>query len=560
MDDLTGSAHTVPKMAECKEMETGLRQSETNFQELADLLPQAVFEMDMNGAFTFANKHGFDSFRYTQNDFVNGLNAVQMVVPEDRERVKENIQRILNGEKLGGIEYTAQRKDGSTFPVVIFSSPVFHENEIVGVRGVIFDITERKQTEKQLRKSRAELLVKHEQLMILFAQVELAKKQWEKTLDCISDLVILVDPQEKVRRCNKPVAELAGKHHKNLLGMEWKELLLTPEMDVSSFSEAGGELFHKPSGRWFSLTTYPFSAGDGEDASGAVITLHDTTEIKQAATELEKAYADLKATQAQMLQREKMASIGQLAAGIAHEINNPIGFVSSNLGTLGKYVERLTDFIDAQSQVMESLHTPEAAEKLEKKRKELKLDYIVEDVKQLIKESMDGTDRVRKIVQDLKSFSRVDEAEYKHADINECLESTMNIVWNELKYKATVHKEYGNIPLTRCYPQQLNQVFMNLLVNASHAIEKQGEITVRTWHENGNICIAVTDTGRGIPAENLNRIFEPFFTTKEVGMGTGLGLSITYDIVKKHKGEIAVASQVGNGTSFTVRIPVVDGR
>ncbi|KAF0219761.1 MAG: two-component system NtrC family sensor [Geobacteraceae bacterium] len=560
MDKLMESIHGVPGMAESEQTVETIRQSEARFRELTDLLPQTVFEMDRDGALTFANRHGFDSYGYTPDDFSKGLTAVQMVVPEDREKARENIQRVLSGERLGGIEYTAQRKDGGTFPVVIFSSPVVYENNIVGLRGVIFDITERKQTEKQLRKSQAELLVKHEQLMILFAQVELAKKQWEKTLDCISDLVILVDREEKVRRCNGPVAELAGKPHDKLIGAEWKELLLTPEMDVISITETGGELYHRPSGRWFCLSTYPFTTGDGGGTAGAVVTLHDTTEIKQATTALEKAYADLKSTQAQMLQREKMASIGQLAAGIAHEINNPIGFVASNLGTLGKYVERFTDFIDAQTKALESLQTPETAEKLGMKRKELKLDYIIEDVKQLIKESVEGTDRVRKIVQDLKSFSRVDEAEYKHADINECMDSTMNIVWNELKYKATVHKEYGDIPLTRCYPQQLNQVFMNLLVNASHAIEKQGEITVRTWLEDENIYIAVADNGCGIPEENLSRIFEPFFTTKEVGMGTGLGLSILYDIVKKHKGEIAVESRVGKGTTFTVWIPVVDGR
>jgi len=275
---------------------------------------------------------------------------------------------------------------------------------------------------------------------------------------------------------------------------------------------------------------------------------------------LEKAYTELKATQAKILQQEKMASIGQLAAGVAHEINNPIGFISSNLGTLDKYVNRLTEFITAQSEVLGALKSVESEEVLREKRKKLKLDYIIPDIKALIEESLDGADRVRRIVQDLKSFSRVDEAEYKHADINECIESTINIVWNELKYKAVLKKEYGEIPLTKCYPQQLNQVFMNLLVNAAHAIEKQGEITIRTWHEDGSIFVAISDTGAGIPKENISRLFDPFFTTKEIGKGTGLGLSITYDIVKKHTGDIMVHSEEGKGTSFTVRIPIVEGR
>jgi PAS domain S-box-containing protein len=279
--------------------------------------------------------------------------------------------------------------------------------------------------------------------------------------------------------------------------------------------------------------------------------------LQLALEELEGAYKELKATQSKILQQEKMASIGQLAAGVAHEINNPMAFISSNLGTLDKYVNRLTEFIQTQSEVIEALHMTDAIEGLKRKQKELKLDYITEDIKGLITESLDGSERVRKIVLGLKSFARVDEAEYKYANINECIESTINIVWNELKYKATLKKDYGNLPLTKCYPQQINQVFMNLLINAGHAIESQGEITIKTWAEDGSILIAISDTGYGISKEDLNKIFEPFFTTKEVGKGTGLGLSITYEIVKKHDGEITVESEVGKGTTFTVRLPIV---
>jgi len=279
--------------------------------------------------------------------------------------------------------------------------------------------------------------------------------------------------------------------------------------------------------------------------------------LQLALEELERAYKELKATQAQILQQEKMASIGQLAAGVAHEINNPMAFISSNLGTLDKYVHRLTGFIQTQSEVIGSLKAADAIEGLKRKQKELKLDYITEDINQLITESLEGSERVQKIVQGLKRFARVDEAEYKYADINECIESTINIVWNELKYKATLKKDYGNLPLTKCYPQQMNQVFMNLLINAGHAIEKQGEITIKTWNEDGSIWVAISDTGHGIPKESLNRIFEPFFTTKEVGKGTGLGLSITYEIVQKHNGEITVESEVGKGTTFTINIPIV---
>ncbi|MBI5576374.1 MAG: PAS domain-containing protein [Deltaproteobacteria bacterium] len=280
-------------------------------------------------------------------------------------------------------------------------------------------------------------------------------------------------------------------------------------------------------------------------------------ELSRKNVELQKAYTELKTSQAKILQQEKMASIGQLAAGVAHEINNPIGFVSSNLGTLRKYVDRLTQYMDLQEGVIYRCCPEAERDTLQDKSREMKIDHTRKDISDLIEESAEGTERVRTIVLDLKAFSRVDEADAKMADINECLSSTINIVWNELKYKAALKREFGEIPPTRCRPRQLNQVFMNLLVNASQAIETNGEIGVRTWSENGHIVVAVSDTGCGIPSEHLGRIFEPFFTTKEVGKGTGLGLSITYDIVKQHNGDISVASEIGIGTTFTVKIPVI---
>jgi two-component system NtrC family sensor kinase len=273
--------------------------------------------------------------------------------------------------------------------------------------------------------------------------------------------------------------------------------------------------------------------------------------------ELEQAYVELSSTQSKILQQEKMASIGQLAAGVAHEINNPMGFISSNLGTLNKYLDRLVEYIGILTEAKTTMDRLATDEALAGARKRLKVDFVLEDTKKLVAESLDGADRVKTIVQNLKSFSRVDQAETIFADVNDCIDSALNIVWNELKYKTTVKKEYGALPQTRCYPQQLNQVFMNLLVNAAHAIDKQGVITLRTWHQDGSVFASVSDTGMGISDNNLSRIFEPFFTTKAVGKGTGLGLSITYDIVKKHKGDITVLSEPGKGSTFTVKIPVV---
>lgn len=278
-------------------------------------------------------------------------------------------------------------------------------------------------------------------------------------------------------------------------------------------------------------------------------------------TERNRQLADtcdqLKSTQSQLLQHEKMASIGQLAAGVAHEINNPMGFITGNLGALGKYTERLKSFIAAVDEALASPETPTVLrERLAASRKSLKIDFVLSDIPNLLAESTEGAERVRNIVRDLKSFSRIDAAEQSAVDLNACLESTINIIWSGHNYQAQLTREFGEIPKVTCRPQQLNQVFMNLLQNAAQAVGDDGEIRVRSWNDDGNVFVEIADNGCGIAPEHLNRIFEPFFTTRPVGKGTGLGLSISYDIINKHGGEIQAASELGKGTTMTVRIPL----
>ncbi|WP_310492045.1 ATP-binding protein [Dechloromonas sp.] len=264
--------------------------------------------------------------------------------------------------------------------------------------------------------------------------------------------------------------------------------------------------------------------------------------------------ARLEEAQSQLIQSEKMASIGQLAAGVAHEINNPVGFVKSNLGTLQRYIADLGKVLKAYAEIEHELGEVSLAS-VSQLKKDLELDYLQQDLDILLAETNDGVQRVQDIVRDLKNFSHVGSSEFVLANLEMGLDSTLNVVWNELKYKAKVVKEYAAIPEIMCAPSQLNQVFMNLLVNASHAIEERGQISIRTTSTEAEVRVEIEDTGRGIPPENLGRIFEPFFTTKPVGKGTGLGLSLSYGIVKKHHGRIEVSSEVGKGSRFTVILP-----
>jgi PAS domain S-box-containing protein len=365
--------------------------------------------------------------------------------------------------------------------------------------------------------------------------------------------------------------------------VEEGELIRSRLRQVADTAETQ-DLFRLTNGRYFECRSRPQFLG--ERVVGRVFGYTDVTErhraeealresrdqleskVRERTRDLREANATLEQEQArqaelikklgvaqsQLLQSEKMASIGVLAAGVAHEINNPIGFVNSNLGSLQRYAQALLKLLDSYEALEESFSPADRAA-IAQVKKEVDADYLREDLEPLLRESLDGIDRVRRIVQDMKDFSHVDGGDLQYADLEAGLNSTMNVVWNEIKYKAEVSKEYANIPQIECYPSQLNQVFMNLLVNAAHAIEERGRITLRTGHDEQQVWIEVEDTGTGIPKDKLGRIFEPFFTTKPVGKGTGLGLSLSYGIVQKHGGRIEVHSEVGKGTLFRVVLP-----
>jgi two-component system NtrC family sensor kinase len=579
-----------------------------HFRVLADLAPIMIWLSGPEKRYTFVNRawRRFTGWTY---DGDPGGEWAKAVHPDDLKASRETFQEAFEKREPFRMEYRLRRREGDYRWVLDKGSPRFSpDGAFAGFIGFCIDISahkslekrlqdlnlsleqrvfertesllkintalkkeiaERKKIEQELHTSREALEKQHRELNRVFLQVEVAKKEWESTMDCIKDtMVVLMDAQGRVRRCNSAFTEMTARPYTDLMGRDVQEVLRGCGLHCGESFSSGEEIQQKPNGRWFVLNTYALTASGASE--GTVLVAHDYTKLKlltqqleesnrqleTKSEELEKANAELKSTQVKILQQEKMATIGQLAAGVAHEINNPIGFVSSNLRTLEKYLGKYGLFIEAQKEALEEAGATEALERLVRKHQELKLDFVAEDIGDLIRESLGGADRVKKIVQDLKTFSRVDEAESKFVDLAECIESTVNIVWNELKYKAALIRDYGDLPLVKCYPQQLNQVILNLLVNAGHAIEKEGRISLKTWRDEKMVYFSVTDNGCGIPRENLTRLFEPFFTTKEVGKGTGLGLSIAYDIVKRHQGEIAVASELGQGTSFTVSLPL----
>jgi two-component system, NtrC family, sensor kinase len=255
-------------------------------------------------------------------------------------------------------------------------------------------------------------------------------------------------------------------------------------------------------------------------------------------------------TSRQLLQAEKLAAVGQLAAGVAHEINNPIGYVNSNLSVLNDYMGHLLTLIEAYES-----GEPDA---IAMARKSAGLESLREDLPALLAESQNGLLRVAKIVKDLKEFSHVDQADFQDTNLNTALESTLSVVWHHLKDKTEVVRELGEIPTVECLPAKIKQVFMNLLINASQAIAPPGLITLRSGVAGDSVWVEVADTGSGIRPNDMDRIFEPFFTTKPIGTGPGLGLTVCHDIiVKEHGGRIDVKSEPGNGSCFRVWLPII---
>lgn len=384
--------------------------------------------------------------------------------------------------------------------------------------GVIRDITEMRKAEMELRES---------------------QEKFRLIAGTAAEAIVVIDNQTRVVFWNKAAEEIYGYSEAEALGKDFIGLLFPQdEPEVRRILTGAGD--YSQLGRTFDITVRK------KDGSAVPIEMSIggmQEKDRQQIVCIARDMSEIQRSRAQLIQTDKLAAIGTLAAGVAHEINNPIGYVSSNLKTMAKYLTEIkkyftgTDSKDASAQ-------------------QSMLD-IMSDFDSAIKESLEGVARVRKIVLDLKTFSRADSLEREYADINAGIESTLNIVWNELKYRCRVEKQMEALPKLLCIPNQINQVILNLLVNAGQAItHESGRIKIKTWSADNQIFISIKDNGTGIPQADLKRIFEPFFTTKEVGKGTGLGLSLAYDIVKKHGGQIEVKSEVGKGSEFIVSFPI----
>lgn len=414
----------------------------------------------------------------------------------------------------------------------------------------------------------------------------------EYIVDTIDVGVFVVDPQLRIVLWNKFMAHHSGVPRQtavgatlfdlfpylpqNWLAKKFERVFLLKNSSFTSW-EQRPYLFSFPHNRPITggidfmqqnATLMPVTGADG-DVKLVCVCIFDVTDtailqrklrfaiedLKGERSEQQRLIGELAEAQDQLVQSEKLVAIGQLAAGVAHEINNPVGFVRSNIGSLEKYISGIMELLSCLDRNEEHL-PPDVKAEITSIKKMIDYQYMLGDMNDLIRESKDGVERIRRIVNDLRDFSRVGESEWQWANVHECIDSTLNVAWNEVKYKAEVIKDYGDLPDIECMPFQLNQVFLNLLVNAAHAISDRGTIRIVTNKEGDGVKIAISDTGCGMTPEVTRRIFDPFFTTKPVGKGTGLGLSVSQGIINRHRGTIEVASEPGKGSCFVLWLPI----
>lgn len=549
------------------EAEQALRGSEARLRQVLDLVPHMIFAKDREGRFLLVNQATADAYGYSVEELTG---ALQADVHPDREILSrvtaEDLQVIETGQPMFIPQQTFLRADGTRVILEVsrvpFLLPAKGERAMIAVA---VDITKCCGMERLAARSEALL---------------------KCLVDSVPDLIFYKDENGAYIGCNLAFTRYAGLTEQQIKGKT--DLELFPSTDANHYrvrdrrvmeenrSIMNEECATYPDGRQVLLETIktPFVSPDGQ-LLGIIGVSRDITQRKRNEEELvryrmhleklvEERSQEVIEAQRQILQADKLVSIGRLAAGIAHEINTPIQYVGDNISALGDILNSLSRMCECYAGLARAVETgSSAADALAAVRKgevEHELDYLLADAPQAVSQSLEGVQRVARIVQAMKDFSHVDRGEACVIDINKSLDNALTVARNEYKYVADIDRDFGDVSRIECYAGEINQVFLNLLVNAAHAIAdtgRHGQITVSTRPAGESVEIRVADTGTGIPEHVRDKIFEPFFTTKEIGRGTGQGLYIAHQIVtKRHGGGLSFETTEGKGTTFIIRLPI----
>ncbi|UCG51002.1 MAG: PAS domain S-box protein [Candidatus Latescibacterota bacterium] len=512
-----------------------LRESEEKYRKMIEHANDAIFAIDIKTAEILeVNPRAQELTGYTADELV-GMKVWDLHPPEEREAAEGLFKRVSSTGRGGRTDLSFITKDRALIAVDVSASVISYGKKKI-IQRICRDVTQKRAMERECAEQRD-----YFEYILNMMPVGLGVRK-------------NIDSKPQVEFENTKLREMFGGDRPRQRCCWYEkppEGSLPAKITVDDTGVYAEERYY-PDGKVYQFTISYYRNQDGSWSELQVV--HDVTERRKLEDRLEKAKEDLEKKveertlelrhkQAQLVQSEKMAALGHLVAGVAHEINTPLGALKSNNDLLIRALSRMRG-------VVENPATPDAI------RKHPDMSKILSSIEDLNAINKSAMRRIVTIVKSLKKFARLDEAERDRVDIHEGLENTLTLVHHEMKNRINVHRDYAELPLITCYPNQINQVFMNILVNASQSIEGKGDIFVKTFRTNDCVAVEIRDSGKGIPKENLEKIFDPGFTTKGAGVGTGLGLSIVYKIVDDHNGKIEVESEVGKGTSFRVILPI----
>lgn len=537
-----------------KETEIALARSERRYRELADLLPQSVFEADLSGRFLYVNKTGFALLGYSEEDLERGAYLLDMIVPEERPAVIEGMKLVMTGKSSPGNDYTALRKDGSTFPVQIYTSAIVEDGKVIGVRGTVIDISQRKESENALKRS---------------------EELFRTAIEFMPNAVTITDMDGKFLLVNRTFTKETGCEAYDVIGKTFEELGLPVDSDFGNtlkrqlaatglvenlelkiLNKFNQEVFLYYSSRVVQLPNQVailtstvnitelkrieleleqyrdhlemlVKERTEELATANEELLSINEELHSQREELERTLAELRKAQKQLVQSEKMASLGVMASGVAHEINNPLNYIAGGVYAIDDYIKsNLGD------------HTKE-------------LEPFIDAVNT-------GVQRTADIIRGLNRFSNQTSSANERCDVHTIINNCLSVLNFQLMNRIEVEKTFiGNDIFVLGNEGRLHQAVFNILSNAIQAIDGEGAVAIGTKVVDSFVEVRITDSGCGISADSLSQIFDPFYTTKDPGKGTGLGLTITYDIIKEMSGTIEFDSTVGHGTTVTIKLPAM---